>query len=81
VPDPRAPRVEQVAVEVPDADGIDWDVGVGGKPARGRAPCVAPPATSRNRPGATSFRRASRLPSSSSIQAWGSGEPGRVDGS
>src|SRR5215468_2264856 len=38
------------------------------------------PAISRNRPGATRSLTGRRLPSSSSIQAWGSGAPGRVDG-
>jgi hypothetical protein len=67
---------------VPDADGIDRDFGVGGEPACCPAPGIAVLAgDEQDRPGATSSRNARWLPSSLSIQALGSGAPGRVDGS
>ena len=79
---PRAARVKQVAVDVPDPDRVDRNSRAW---ARSRAAShhawPSSPAISRNRPGATRSLIGRRWPFSSSIHACGRGEPGRVVGS
>ena len=79
---PAAARVVQVAVEVPDPHRVEREPALLGELLCGLAPAwPSSPAMSRKRPGATRSLIARRLPFSSSIQACGSGAPGRVDGS
>jgi hypothetical protein len=78
---PGAARVVQVAVEMADAQSVERDAGLRGELPGGLAPGLAVlPAIGRNRPGATRSMTGRRLPSSSSIQACGSGAAGRVEG-
>jgi hypothetical protein len=78
---PGAARVVVVAVEVADPHRVERDVRFFGElPGRFAPGWPSSPAISRNRPGATRSLTGRRRPSSSSIQACGSGAPGRVDG-
>ena len=78
---PEQARVEEVALAVADAHRVERQAGLGRQLARGVAPVRA--VLARDQQEATGVTRSligRRLPLSS-IQACGSGAPGRVDGS
>jgi hypothetical protein len=70
-----------VAVEVADPHRVERDIRLRGELPGSFAPGLAVLAgDQQERPGATRSLTGRRRPSSSSIQACGSGAPGRVDG-